>query len=54
MTKNTLKEDLAEVLNKHCIDTLCNTPDFILAFYLVSCIESYNSTKIYNEEWNND
>lgn len=38
-----LSKDLEAVLNKHCIDSKTNTPDFILAEYLINCLTAYNA-----------
>ena len=46
-----LVADLAHVLNVHCLDNETNTPDFILAEYLVDCIVAYNAIKVRNDEW---
>lgn len=36
--KEELTRDIAEVLNRHCIENDSDTPDFILAGYLVDCL----------------
>jgi hypothetical protein len=36
-----LTQELAEVLNRHSIDTQANTPDFVLAQYVVQCINAF-------------
>lgn len=38
-----LSKDLEDVLNKHSIDSKTNTPDFILAEYLINCLTAYNA-----------
>lgn len=38
---NTLHKDLSELLNKHSIDSVSNTPDFILAEYMIDVLVAY-------------
>ena len=35
---NTLRQDLTTLLNCHNTDATSNTPDFILAEYLIDCL----------------
>lgn len=49
MNKSTIEEnsftkELTELLNRYSKENDSNTPDFILANYLISCLETYNST----------
>ena len=32
-------EDLISIINKHCIDKYSDTPDYILAQYIVDCMD---------------
>jgi hypothetical protein len=43
--------DFAEVINKHSLENGSNTPDFILAEYLVNCLESYNYAVLNRNDW---
>jgi len=38
MDREALKKDLSSVLNKHSIDNSLDTPDFILADYLIDTL----------------
>ncbi len=40
MTENALTRDLAEVLNRHGIDNKLETPDHILADYVVAVLRA--------------
>lgn len=40
--KLNLYEKIEEVLNIACVEYESNTPDFILAEYLLSCLDAYN------------
>ena len=44
-------KELEELINKHSIENFSNTPDFILADYLMNCLEAYHSIKIKNDNW---
>lgn len=50
MTKK-FTEELQVLLNKNGIDTICNTPDYILAEYLTSCLETYANTVQSRDTW---
>lgn len=42
---------LRELINKHSMENYSSTPDFILAEYLMSCLENYNITAHRVEGW---
>jgi hypothetical protein len=44
-------KELTELLNRFSKENGSNTPDFILANYLISCLETYNSTIKEREKW---
>lgn len=44
MDNKSFKTELTELLNKHSKEKDSNTPDHILADYLISCLEIYNFT----------
>lgn len=41
-TQPSFIEELTELINKHSMENDSNTPDFLLAKYLVNCLENYN------------
>jgi hypothetical protein len=43
------EKEIAEVLNKHGIDSQTKTPDFILASYITKCIAALKAAKIAQE-----
>jgi len=49
--RKQLVSDIASALNKNCAENESDTPDFILAEYLVGCLESYETCKRANERW---
>jgi hypothetical protein len=38
----TFEHDLMDLINRHSLENESDTPDYVLATYLVSCLESYN------------
>ncbi len=47
----SLENDLAGVLNHYSQENMSNTPDFILAQFLLGCLATWNDTVIRREEW---
>jgi len=43
-TTMTFKEELEILINKHSMENDSNTPDFILADYLMECLQNFNKT----------
>jgi hypothetical protein len=51
MSEQTLRQELASVLNRHCAENASNTPDFLLADYLVDCLHAYERASLTRERW---
>lgn len=49
-----LSEDLRAILNKHSVDSMTNTPDFILAALIVGFIKAYRLAIDDNMKWHGD
>lgn len=45
------QKELQRLLNKHSIDAYCETPDFILAAYLVENLEIFSGTVKWTSRW---
>lgn len=43
--------ELAQVINRNSLENLSNTPDFILAEYLMVCLEAYSTATKCSEGW---
>ncbi len=43
--------ELCFLINKHCIENDSNTPDFILAKYMKSCLDSFHEAVKQRESW---
>jgi hypothetical protein len=48
---NTLEKELQIVLNRYSAENASNTPDFILAKYLLDCLTAWNSATQHRETW---
>ena len=46
-----LVRDLAAVLNRHSVENASDTPDFILAEYLVACLEAFATAVVDRGRW---
>jgi hypothetical protein len=51
--ENKFEKELEELLNRHCAENQSNTPDFILASYLLSCLRTFNLFIIKRDYWYN-
>jgi hypothetical protein len=51
MSHNTFDSELAALLNKYSMENGSNTPDFILASYIQGCLDAFNKTVDWREEW---
>ena len=46
-----LKMELGALLNKHSRENESNTPDYILALYMMNCLRSFEDAVKKREEW---
>lgn len=51
MLHHGFQEDLRAIINKHSMDSQCNTPDFLLAGMLTEHLEAYRKTMAANMKW---
>lgn len=49
--RKTLTEDIRCALNRHSAENLCNTPDHLLADYLVECLYTFARATRNREKW---
>lgn len=47
----TFLQELEKLINKYSKENESNTPDFILADYIVGCLDTYNKTLNAREQW---
>ena len=51
--KVELFKKMQEILNQTCSENDSNTPDFILAKYLITCLEAFNEAVVRRDDWYN-
>ena len=49
--KELICADLAEVMNRHGLDSNTNTPDYILADYLFGCLAAFSCSTKCRDIW---
>jgi hypothetical protein len=47
----TLRDDLARTLNRYSAENRSNTPDHILAEYLLGCLAAYDAAVLARANW---
>jgi len=50
----TFEEKLARLLNAHCKENISNTPDFVLARFMLSCLDAFNVATNARTKWFSD
>lgn len=51
MDDENLKRELSKIIKIHGIDTMCSTPDYLLAEYLIDCLKSFKKLDDANRTW---
>jgi len=46
-----LKVDITDACNKACRENVSNTPDFILAEYIMAALDAFEKASIAREKW---
>mgnify|MGYP001313563434 CR=1 FL=1 len=46
-----LKKEIEDLLNKHCRENVSNTPDFILAQFLLKCLYAFEEATHARDKW---
>jgi hypothetical protein len=47
----TFERELESLINSHCVDVHCDTPDFMLAAHLLGVIQAIHTTTISRDKW---
>lgn len=47
----TFEEELRHIINKHSMENGSDTPDFILADYLLGCLENFGQVAKRRDQW---
>jgi len=53
MSKSQLRTDIEEAINRNSAENGSDTPDFILAEFLVSCLDAFDKTVHARSNWYN-
>lgn len=51
MSVDEFRKELENLINRACMENGSDTPDFILADYLVSCLTSFNEITKRRDKW---
>jgi hypothetical protein len=51
MAKESFRKELLSLINKHSLENGSNTPDFMLADYLMACLNVYEETVKTRDLW---
>ncbi len=54
MSKSKFKKELESLINKNSMENGSNTPDFILAEYLMDCLKAYDKLENARAKWYNN
>jgi hypothetical protein len=46
-----LEREMAVLLNRHCVENASNTPDYILAHYLIGCLDAWCEAVVRRDQW---
>jgi len=49
--QETFQISLEHLINRHCMENDSNTPDWILAQYMMSCLKAFNVATQQRENW---
>ena len=49
--REKLHDEITHALNRACAENESNTPDFILAEYLMACLSAFASASVRREDW---
>jgi hypothetical protein len=47
----TLREDVESLLNARSAESISNTPDFILASFLMACLAAFDGAVVARDKW---
>ncbi|MAG26519.1 hypothetical protein CMI47_13310 [Candidatus Pacearchaeota archaeon] len=51
MKNNSLEREIKDILNKTSRENISDTPDFILAEYLIDCLEAFEKATNKRNQW---
>jgi len=51
MGKNDLRTEIEQTINSHSAENGSNTPDFVLAGYIMDCLSAFDRAVTAREKW---
>jgi len=51
MNNKTFRKNLEQLINRTCRENASNTPDFILARYLITCLKAFEKGTKARDNW---
>jgi hypothetical protein len=54
MNKREFLKELETLINRHCIENASDTPDFILASYLMDCLNNFAAASRARDRWHHN
>jgi hypothetical protein len=51
MSEENFYTELEHLINKYCIENESNTPDFMLAEYILNCLKTFSTTINKRDAW---
>lgn len=49
--EQAFQKDLEDLINRHCMENGSDTPDFMLAEYLMDCLRNFNAVTAKRTAW---
>jgi hypothetical protein len=53
MSELTLRREIEAAINRHSAENVSNTPDYVLAEYLVDCLAAFDRATTERDRWHN-
>lgn len=50
-TRQCVHDEFRSTINRHSLENDSNTPDWMLADYLIACLDAWNDTTAARERW---
>ncbi len=51
MNDSKLKEELSQLINRHSRENVSDTPDYILAEFLLGCLKAFERSAVVRDRW---
>lgn len=51
MSDNNFRDELERLINRHSLENVSGTPDFIIADYLLGCLTVFDATVNARDNW---